>query len=51
MERLGVALEGTPVGVVVGLVLDMVALAADLPWALLDRLIVWHESWLSPPRG
>jgi hypothetical protein len=51
MERLGAALEGTPVGIVVGLVLDAFAVAADLPWAALDRLIAWHESWLSAPRG
>ena len=51
MERLGAALEGTPVSAVLGLVLDAFALAADLPWAVLDHLIAWHEAWLGTPRG
>ena len=41
MERLTTALGGSSVRGIVGAILDVVALAHDLPWIMLDRLIEW----------
>jgi hypothetical protein len=41
MERLTTALGGSSVRGIVGAILDVMALAHDLPWIVLDRLIEW----------
>jgi hypothetical protein len=43
MERLTTALGGSSARGIVGAILDVMALAHDLPWIMLDRLIEWIE--------